>query len=334
MPKLPKIDFKRFLKRKSAEEVEPPTTHKTGSRLSVNSLSKVSNQLSSLGKGETIRKLSFWICFILCANFAGDLFSLLFEKYLPTPPVSILSSRGKASNQLSSSVQYEIIADRNLFSSKAPKKASDGIDLESEPVLSTLPLQLIGTVIFHNPARSLAAIQDKTESKMYPVRMGDQINDNVQILSVEPRRVVFINSSARRKEFIEIPEDQVKISTTTYAPKPSGGIQKEDETKFSISRSEIDSQMANFNVLITQARAVPEMRGGQMIGFKLTQIVPGSFYQKAGFNENDVIKSVNGEKITDAAKALELLQGIKSMPSLDMVIERNGKDINRNYDIR
>jgi len=72
----------------------------------------------------------------------------------------------------------------------------------------------------------------------------------------------------------------------------------------------------------------------QMVGFKLTQIVPNSFYQKAGFKENDVIKSVNGERITDAAKALELLQGLKSMPSLDMVIERGGKDVPFNYDIR
>ncbi len=339
MPKFPKLDFKRFLKRKTTEEFNPsetaPTPPHSNPRtgLSVNSLSKISNRFSSIKRGESIRNLSFWICFILCANFVGDLFSLLFEKYLPTPPVSLLSSRTKGGGQFTTSGQYDVIFERNLFSSKAPKKASNEIDLESEPVQTQLPLQLIGTVIFHNPARSLAAIQDKTESKMYPVRMGDQINDNVQILSVEPRRVVFINSSARRKEFIDIPEEQVKISTTTYAPK-TGGISKEDETKFSISRSEIDSQMANFNVLITQARAVPEMRGGQMIGFKLTQIVPGSFYQKAGFTENDIIKSVNGEKITDAAKALELLQGIKSMPSLDMQIERNGKDINRNYDIR
>lgn len=325
MLKFPKFAFSS----KSA----PATPHTPRSGLSVNSLSKISGKLSSFGKGETIRQLSFWLCFVLCANFVGDLFSLLFEKYLPSPPVSILSSRTRGTQAVTAN-QYDVIMDRNLFSSKTPKKANDGIDLETEPVLSTLPLQLIGTVVFHNPARSIAAIQDKTESKMYPARMGDQINNTVQILSVEPRRVIFINSATRRKEFIEIPEDPaVKISTSAYA-KPAAGIQQVDENKVVISRSEIDSQMANFNVLITQARALPEMRGGQMIGFKLTQIVPGSFYQKAGFTEGDIIKSVNGEKITDAAKALELLQGIKSMSSLDMQIERGGKDINRNYDIR
>jgi type II secretion system protein C len=306
--------------------------------LSVNSLSKMSGQLTSLARGDRIRSASFWLCFFVCASLVADLSALLFEKNLPMPPVSPLASRSALGVRQSNPSQYEVITDRNLFSSKAPKKGGGGsIDLGSEPVPTTLNYQLIGTVIFRNPARSIAAVQDKSDNKLYPVRVGDQMGDNVQILSVEPRRVIFINTTARRKEFIEIPEDTtIKISTGSSGGKsaPAGGINQVEENKFVISRSEIDSQMANFNVLITQARAVPEMRGGQMVGFKLTQIVPNSFYQKAGFKENDVIKSVNGERITDAAKALELLQGLKSMPSLDMVIERGGKDVPFNYDIR
>ena len=333
MPNTSKFDFLRFFMK---GKTVPDSNFQTGARprLSVNSLSMISKRLTKLSQGETIRQVSFWMCFLLCANFAADLFTLLFEKYLPTAPVSMLANRGR-NNSLTGQSSYDVIADRNLFSSRAPKKPRDGVDLDAEPVLTTLPLQLIGTVIFRNPARSIAAVQDKNENKLYPVRTGDQIGDNVQILSVEPKRVVFINSLARRKEFISIPDDPA-IKITANAPKSATtqGIAQVDENQFTLSRSEIDSQMANFNVLITQARAIPEMRGGQMIGFKLTQIVPGSFYQKAGFKENDIITSVNGEKITDAAKALSLLQEIKSMSSIDIGVESNGKAMNRNYDIR
>ncbi len=321
-----------FLKRKTSGSNPGPR-----SGLSVNSLSKMSDQLTSLAKGDSIKTLSFWVCFFVCASLVADLTALLFEKYLPNPPTSPLASRSHEGLASSGPMNYEVIIERNLFSSKMPKKTGDSIDLDAEPVLSSLNYQLIGTVIFHNPARSLAAIQDKSDNKLYPVRVGDQMGENVQILSVEPRKVIFINTTAHRKEYIEIPEDPaIKISASPRSSKsaPSAGINQVEENKFVISRNEIDSQMANFNVLITQARAVPEMRGGQMVGFKLMQIVPNSFYQKAGFKENDVIKSVNGEKITDAAKALELLQGLKTMPSLDMTIERGGKDIGFNYDIR
>jgi type II secretion system protein C len=300
-----------------------------------NSLAHLSEKFSN---ADTIKTISFWICFIICASLIADLNALLVEKYLPSPPVSMLASRSSGGTLgMSGFSSYEIINERNLFSSKTEKKGDDSIDLEAAPVPTTLNYQLIGTVIFRNPARSLAAIQDKGDSKLYPVRIGDMIGENVQIVSVEARKVIFINSTARRKEFLEIPEDPaIKISTANLKTRsaPAAGINQLEENRFVIGRQEIDSQMANFNALLTQARAVPEMRGGQMVGFRLTQIVPNSFYQKAGFKDGDVIRSVNGEKVTDAAKAFELLQGLKSMSSLDMTIERGGKEVNFNYDIR
>jgi len=70
------------------------------------------------------------------------------------------------------------------------------------------------------------------------------------------------------------------------------------------------------------------------VGFRLMQIQPGSFYEKIGLKLNDVITSVNGEKITDAAKALSVLQELKHMNSLDLGTMRDGKEVNLNYDIQ
>jgi len=245
MPTFSAKSMMGFLKRKGGD-ANPGASR----GLSVNSLSKVSGQLTSLARGNRIRAASFWLCFFVCASLVADLSALLFEKNLPLPPVSPLASRSALGVRQANPSQYEVISDRNLFSSKAPKKGGGGsIDLDAEPVPTTLNYQLIGTVIFRNPARSIAAVQDKSDNKLYPVRVGDQMGDNVQILSVEPRRVIFINTTARRKEFIEIPEDTtIKISTGSTGGKaaPAGGINQVEENKFVISRSEIDSQMANF----------------------------------------------------------------------------------------
>ncbi len=312
-------------------------------KLSVNSLSKISDRLTDLGQGESIKRFSFALCLLLCAFFLADLFALLFEKYIPSPPVSILASRVGNGMQTSHPSDYDVIADRNLFSSKPAvvKKRTDEIDMDAEPVLTSLPLQLIGTVIFKNPAGSLAAIQNKENNKMYPVRMGDEIEDRIQILLVEPRRVIFVNLDAKRREFVALPEDPtLKISAAPIRrAAPEGGINQVDENKYVVRRSELDSQLANFNALITQARAVPNMCGGQMAGFKLMQIQPGSFYEKIGLKVGCVIKSVNGDKISDAAKALSLLQELKSMNSLDLGVNCdpdscNGKEKVMNYDIQ
>jgi len=264
----------------------------------------------------------------------ADIFALLFEKYLPSPPVSSLAMRTRSS-ALANQSDYEVISGRNLFSSREPKKATGNeIDLNAEPVPTTLQLQLIGTVIFQDPSRSMAAIQDKAENKVYPVRQNDEISGKIQILSVDAQKVVFINLQSRRKEYINIPDDpRVKVSVNAK-PKASGNITQTDENKFVVKRAEVDAQMANFNTLITQARAVPEMVGGQMVGFRLMQIQPGSFYTKIGLKEGDVINSVNGEKITDAAKALSVLQELKHMNSLDLGTTREGKEVDLNYDIQ
>jgi type II secretion system protein C len=318
--------------RKPAEVLSTETPESRQS--SAKSLAAVPAALSGISKEAAVKNVSFWLAYLVCASLVADLMALIAEKYLPNPPVSRLASRSKT-DKAGSFVNFDVIQDRNLFTSKVPKPGQIGIDLESDPLPCSLNYQLIGTVIFKNPARSIAAIQDRGEGKLYPVRIGDHIGEHVQILSVEARKVIFINSMARRKEFLEIPEDNsVKISAAPRAAAPAAGINQVEDNRFVVGRQEIDQQMANLNTLLTQARAVPENRGGQMIGFRLMQIVPNSFYQKVGFKENDIIKSVNGEKITDPAKAIELLQGLKSMSSLDMTIERGGKDINFNYDIR
>ncbi len=306
-----------------------------GTRISVNSLSKISDRIQTLGKGEGLNQIALIASIVLCSFFIADLFAVLFEKYLPSPPVSMLANRRSNGAQASSMMDYEVIANRNLFSSKLPKKDPNAIDLDADPVPTTLPLQLIGTVIFEKAERSMATLQDKSESKVYPMRPGDEVEGKFQVLTVEARRVVFINFSAKRKEFVELPEDpNQRISYTPSKSAAKANIAEVAENKFVVKRDEINKQLANYNTLLTQALAVPENQGGVMIGFRLQQIQKGSFYEKIGLKQNDVISSVNGEKITDVAKALTLLQDLKSIHSLDLGLIRNGKEVNLNYDIQ
>ena len=304
--------------------------------LSVNSLSTISDQLGKIAQGNNIYRAAFLLCFISSAWFIADIFALLFEKYIPSPVVSPLAMRSNSTAMVNPQT-YDDIINRNLFSSKPPKKTGNEIDMEAEPVPTSLQLQLIGTVIFKDPSRSLAAIQDKTDSKVYPVRMNDEIQGKLQVLSVDAHMVIFINLQSRRKEYIDIPQDpalKISMSAKTAKAATNGNISQVEENKFVVKRAEIDSQMSNFNALITQARAVPEMQGGEMVGFRLMQIQPGSFYEKIGLKLGDIITSVNGQKVTDVNKAFDMLKELKHMNSLDLGTLRNGKEVNLNYDIQ
>ena len=101
-----------------------------------------------------------------------------------------------------------------------------------------------------------------------------------------------------------------------------------------MNRGELDRALGDFNNLLTQARAVPYMEGGQPAGFQLVQIDPGSFYEKAGFKIGDVVQGVNGDPVTDVSKALELFNALKTGTHVEIQVKTDGKASTRVYDIK
>lgn len=270
---------------------------------------------------------------ITCAWFIAGLFELLVDRWLPEPLPSRLATRSQFKSN-NTQFSNNIIAERNLFQLDVSNGSQ--INLDADPVRTGMNIALIGTVIFQNPDRSLAAIQDNNDSKVYPSRKGDEIIGKMQILSVEATKVIFINLQNNIKEYIDLPEDQMpKISRAAPASSSqSSGVVKSSPTKFTVSRDELDQQLANFDTLIREAKAEPEFQGGAFRGFRLKEIKQGSFYEKIGLQLNDLIIGVNGEKITDVARALALLNDLKTMDSLKLGINRNGKDTVLSYDIQ
>jgi general secretion pathway protein C len=227
----------------------------------------------------------------------------------------------------------EVIATRNLF---GIENVATGPNPNAEPVPTGLPITVVGVVIFQDPARSMAAIQDSSESKLYPVRAGDEVPGKMKVLSVDQVRVVFINLVNQVKEFIALPEDKTpKISRQSVGMNDddSAGIKKAGDTQFKVKRSELEGQLANFDTLIREARAEPEFQGGSFAGFRLKEIKPGSFYEKIGLRVGDLIQGANGEKITDIARAMQLMNSVSTMSSLKLSINRSGTVMVLNYDI-
>jgi general secretion pathway protein C len=189
-------------------------------------------------------------------------------------------------------------------------------------------------MILLDPNRSIATIEDKSAALIYPVRVDDEIPGKAKILSVEPRRVVFINVSSGRKEYIDLPEEsQDNPRIAVGGSRPTGpGIEQVSPTQFNISRNEVDKTLADLNNVLTQARAVPNFENGMPAGYKLFQIVPGSIYDKLGLKNGDTIAGLNGQPITDPGKAFEMLSALKEQSHVDIQVKRDGRAQSFSYD--
>ena len=288
---------------------------------------------------------AFWgklVTVIFSTYFLADISGILVSNYLPKPPVIRAPKSSISGKKTRTRETYEPIFARNLFSSK---KLIPGEELPTggapdqggAPIRTTLPFNLIGTLILRDEIRSIATIEDKSAAAVYPVRIQDEIPSKARILQIEANRVVFLNIGSGRREFIDLPEDinSTAPRITLGGPRSTGaGIEQVAPTQFNVSRLEVDKALSNMSEILTQARAVPNFENGVPAGYKLFQIVPGSIYSKLGLQNGDVIAGVDGEPINDPARAFELLGRLKTANRLELQVKRDGRVLNNAYDFR
>jgi type II secretory pathway component PulC len=83
-----------------------------------------------------------------------------------------------------------------------------------------------------------------------------------------------------------------------------------------------------------EARCVPHVVEGSLDGYRCTEISPGSYYERAGLRNGDVIRKIDGEALTDPLLALEKLGRLSSAKhgKVALRIERDGHEIDQVYD--
>jgi general secretion pathway protein C len=280
----------------------------------------------------------------VCAWFLADILAIVGGKYVPEPPATRLTRNSMPTRRARSFEEYGVVFSRNLFSSAGKIPGEDNgsggpVDQGGAPTRTTLPFNLVGTLILRDELRSIATIEDKSASMVYPVRVEDEIPSKAKIVKIEAYKVIFVNTSTGRREFIDIPEDVQVGGPKIQIGKPSKaaagpGIEKVSENQYNVSRTEVDATLKDLNKVLTEARAVPNFENGVPNGYKLFQIVPGSIYDKLGLQNGDVITGLNGEPINDPARALALLNELKNSSHLDLQIKKDGRVQSRSYDIR
>lgn len=342
-------------------ETQPDLSHATFSEKIKDSVTRIFNRSNLQTNGTLVQSptslklnqdsilfLLTLLSILFLTYLAADLIAYFIEKYIPEPPVASLKSRSNSIDpnlKLKSLSDYQVIISRNLFNNRGliPGDQMPGSpsDLNNVPIKTTLPFNLIGTLVLKNELRSIATIEDKNDSQVYPVRIDDEIPGKVKIISIEPLKVVFINKSSGRREFVDLPENSSggislggsKISVSAGGGKGTG-IEQLAPGTYNVSRSEIDKALADMSKILTDARAIPHVENGVPSGFKLIQIVPGSIYSKLGLKDEDVLCGVDGEPINDPGKAYELLASLKTRTALDLCVKRGGKTNNFNYNIK
>ena len=232
--------------------------------------------------------------------------------------------------------EYSIIFERNLFGTEPIAVPSSG---ETASVGdSGLELRLLGTA--QVDGRGYAVFEDVSGSRQDVFAVGENVFDGPKLVSVGEGTAEIL--AGGRKQTLEIAtatapatgEDHGHERKRGAAASAGEGIRQTGANNYLVDRREVEHSVENLNQLSTQMRAVPFIKDGQTIGFRIFNIRGGSLFEKMGLKNGDVIQKVNGVDLDSPTKALALLEDVQTTEELRVDLLRENSPSTLVYTIR
>ena len=217
---------------------------------------------------------------------------------------------------------YSVIFDRGLFGEGRSSSSGPAATPEASAYL------LIGTVEGEQFAG--AVLQDATGAQVF-CRLHQKLPDGSQVTAVKRDRVKLRRADGGELEIQLV--DDTKIVNVPSNP-AAGGVQKVSDGRYVVDQRAIASSTENMGQVLTQARALPYLEQGKTVGFRISEIAPGSIYEKIGLQNGDVVQRVNAQDVDDPGKFFQMYQGLKDESRISIDLLRNGQRQTLNYDIR
>ena len=125
-----------------------------------------------------------------------------------------------------------------------------------------------------------------------------------------------------------------KASKNKVSDEIASKIHKVSDTEFNVERAAIDSILENQGDLMRSARIVPEKEGDKVVGIRLFGIRQDSLLGTLGIENGDRLGSINGFEMSDPQKALEAYSKLRTADHLTVSVNRRGKPMNIDFNIK
>lgn len=251
----------------------------------------------------------------------------------------------------------QIVVENNIFcptcspepEEEAPATSSAG-PIYPGAVKSKLPLMLLATMESDDPDYSMATILHTDTNTLAPYSPKDQVRAGVTVHAVDRGRVTLLNG--RQLEYIELGgEVPPPPKASSAAAKPDDDRKRrknsreiegaaeaiscdKDMTSCTVDKKFVEKLLSNPAQLTKQARIVPAVRDGETKGYKFYGIRPGSLPKLLGMKNGDLLTSVNGHQLESLDQAMDLYTKLRRASHLSVSIERKGKTIQKEIDIK
>jgi general secretion pathway protein C len=232
---------------------------------------------------------------------------------------------------------YAVIPQRNIFgvTTKAVEDPKAAAALAQQAALAqpavALTIDLRGTVA-GDEKYGFAIVEEKASKKQQLVKVGDVIS-GAKVLRIK-RNAIDLLVNNREQTLVVVETMEKPLASPAGRPPPPPARVAQPTGPIIVNRTELDEQLKDMGTLLSQAQARPYFHLGQPDGFIITNIRPGSLYQRLGIVNGDVIQGVNDQKITTADDVVGLFNALKDSDSISLTVKRRDSPITLNYQFR
>lgn len=288
--------------------------------------------MASMGRVKAV------MLFLIGFSLAALIIEITFQYVLkPTPKKSRIEVSTKKLFYLQSRGTYDIIAQKNVFCPGCPVPELESRKVERPKDCNKADrlggnVKLVGTIALDVPEFSVATLSSGGEAKSY--RVGDAFDRYGKIFEIRQDRVCILKSDDRLSyvELPGLPKVQSSGGSASTVRSTTDGIAQASETDFEIKRDYLMKSLTDMSVLQT-AYATPYFEDGEIKGFRIQSIEPGSPLLALGLRPNDILLKADNQPLNSLAKAQEILAGASSLDSLVITVDRNGSPVNLNYKV-
>ncbi|MFZ9520933.1 MAG: PDZ domain-containing protein [Silvanigrellaceae bacterium] len=202
-------------------------------------------------------------------------------------------------------------------------------------------LQLVGAIVSARGGVALVKNRDTSEVKAF--KTGEDLYNLGTLLSVDRTQMLVLENDGQMTLISNKlggmaaikPARVVKVLESTADRYVEDGFQRVG-TKIDVDSRYRDRLLKDElpNILM-QASSEPVVDGkGVITGFRIFQFDQNSIFHKLGLQEGDEVQELNGSELTNVAKAIQTLNGLREANEVTVKVRRNGADVTLQLNVR
>jgi general secretion pathway protein C len=184
--------------------------------------------------------------------------------------------------------------------------------------------------------RGFITISEKSSSNLHTLSVGDKFKSYI-LKSIYPTYVIFTKGSNEYKlSMIEATKNREYTITPVAKVK---ALKNKEEIIFEDGMYTIDKNLINrytkdFDQIWREIAITEVEKNGKIEGFLVGNLSKNSIFKKLGLKIGDIIKSVNNIKLKSYSDAFELYKKMNDTNSIHIILIRNNKQMELDYEIK